>query len=84
MDSPPAETIEEKMPEENAEETDMLASEEPPAKQGTDWSVYVPLYVETLGAPRILAAGVDHSSPSTPGVFFPLLVVTFRIANTFA
>ena len=33
MDSPPAETIEEKMPEENAEETDMLASEEPPAKQ---------------------------------------------------
>ena len=38
-DSPPAETIEEKMPEENAEDTNMLDSEEPPTKQGTDWSV---------------------------------------------
>lgn len=47
-DSPPVETIEERMPEENAEETDVLVSEEPPAKQGTDWSVYEPLYVGTI------------------------------------
>ena len=60
MDSPPAETIEEKMPEENAEETDMLASEEPPAKQGTDWSVYVPLYVGTLRIKELTPAIVSE------------------------
>ena len=47
-DSHPAETIEEEMPEENAEDTNMLDSEEPPTKQGTDWSVYEPLYVGTV------------------------------------
>ena len=48
VDSPPAEDIEEKMPEESAEEADTLVSEEPPAKQGTDWSVYEPLYIGTI------------------------------------
>lgn len=38
VDSPPPENIEEEVPEENTEEVEALVAEDPPTKQGTDWS----------------------------------------------
>lgn len=48
VDSPPPENIEEEVPEENTEEVEALVAEDPPTKQGTDWSSYEPLYIGTI------------------------------------
>lgn len=47
-DSLPTESVEEEMPEENANEVNTLDSEEPSVKQGTDWGSYEPLYIGTI------------------------------------